>query len=85
MFQPGPSLTFAHARSVTEAGLRAIGAGESEVDFSGVTEVDSTAVAMLLAWQRAARAKGVNLRCTGLPSSLASLARLYGVEELLPA
>lgn len=54
------------------------------VDFGAVGAVDSAAIALLLAWQRAARAAGVELRLHGAPPAVASLAALYGVEALLP-
>ncbi|MEY3899024.1 MAG: hypothetical protein RI962_179, partial [Pseudomonadota bacterium] len=41
-------------------------------------------IAVLLAWQRAARAAGKTLHISRLPAGLASLATLYGVDRLLP-
>ncbi len=54
------------------------------VDFAAVTEVDSAALALALAWLRAASASGRTLRFANLPPAMANLARLYGVDELLP-
>jgi phospholipid transport system transporter-binding protein len=85
MFQPGPALTLTHARSVLEAGLAAIAKGETSFDLGSLTELDSSAVAALLAWQRAARARGLTLTLSNLPVGLSSLASLYGVSELLSA
>lgn len=84
MYQPGPSLTFANARAALAAGLKEIEAGETAFDLSAVTDVDSTAVAALLAWQRAARARGAVLSVVNAPANLTSLAQLYGVAQLLP-
>jgi phospholipid transport system transporter-binding protein len=42
-------------------------------------------VALLLAWQREAQARGARLTLSGLPAALRSLATLYGVDELIPA
>jgi phospholipid transport system transporter-binding protein len=42
-------------------------------------------VAVLLEWQRAARARGLTLEVVGAPPAIASLAEVYGVEALLPA
>ncbi len=53
------------------------------VDLSGVTQVDSSAVALLLAWHRAARAIGASLSIQNPPISLQRLARLYHVDEWL--
>ena len=83
-YQPAPSLTVDNARIVLDAGLQAIAGGEHVIDFSGLTAVDSAAVAVLLAWQRAARAKSVSLSFINMPGTLQSLAELYGVASLLP-
>ena len=66
------------------AGLAAIAGGQHVIDFSGLTAVDSAAVAVLLAWQRAARARSIVLSFINLPDMLQSLADLYGVAGLLP-
>ena len=83
MYQPAESLTLANARLVLTEGLRAIAAGQPEIDLSQLTAVDSSAVATLLAWKRAAAARNAPLTLTNLPASLQSLAGLYGVAELL--
>ena len=82
-FQPGQSLTVHSANTVLAAGLQAISAGQTVFDLSGLTELDSAAVATLLAWQRAALARGHALTLTGLPANLCSLMQLYGVTDLL--
>lgn len=71
------------AAPALEAGLAAIAAGQTEIDLSGLMEVDSAAVATLLAWQRAAQARGVAIRFNNLPDTLDSLVHLYGVHDLL--
>jgi phospholipid transport system transporter-binding protein len=53
------------------------------IDLSAITEVDSTAVSLLLQWQREASAKGRKLTLLAPPASLVSLAKLYGVEDFL--
>jgi len=53
------------------------------VDLSGVTEVDSSALSLLLEWRREAVRNGREIRYHNLPASLRSLADLYGVTELL--
>jgi phospholipid transport system transporter-binding protein len=53
------------------------------VDMSGVTEVDSTAVSLLLEWQRAARTETRRIEVVNMPANLKSLADLYGVSDLL--
>lgn len=85
MFRPPARLTFAEASRTFAAGLQAIAAGQADVDFGGVTAVDSSAVALLLAWRRAAAARGKPLRFHHLPAGLLSLAALYGATGLLDA
>ena len=53
------------------------------VDLAGVTEVDSSALSLLLEWRREAVRNGREIRYRNLPASLKSLAELYGVTELL--
>lgn len=79
------SLTIATVPALFEQGLQHLCSEDLLVDFSGVDAVDSAAVGMLLGWLRAARRNKRTLRVTGLPDDLLSLARLYGVADLLPS
>ena len=58
-------------------------APEVKVDLAGVTEVDSTAVSLLLEWRREAARNGRRIEFENLPGNLTSLAKLYGVIDLL--
>lgn len=78
-----PAITMDNAAALVDAGLAAIARGDTEFDLSAVANVDSSAVALLLAWSRAARAQGKRLKVSGVPRGVTSLARLYGVESLL--
>ena len=53
------------------------------IDFTGVSGVDSAAVALLLEWRRQALRRGKTLVFTSLPPNLLALARLYGVADLI--
>ena len=53
------------------------------IDFSNVTDIDSSAVALLLHWRREAMRLDKALRYIHLPPNLLSLAELYGVVELV--
>ena len=53
------------------------------IDLSGITVVDSAAVALLLEWRRQAAARGKQLAFVNLPSNLLALAQLYGVADLI--
>mgnify|MGYP001764484940 CR=1 FL=1 len=54
------------------------------IDLGQVEAVDSAAVSLLLVWVRSFSRKGVRPCFANLPDNLSSLARLYGVAELLP-
>ena len=77
-------VTIATVPALFAAGIQHLTSEDLLVDFSQVEAVDSAAVSMLLGWIRAARRCQRDLRVTGLPDDLLSLARLYGVDELLP-
>jgi phospholipid transport system transporter-binding protein len=53
------------------------------IDFSQITGVDSSAVALLLEWKRRAQRRDKTLTFVNLPANLLALARLYGVAELI--
>jgi phospholipid transport system transporter-binding protein len=57
--------------------------GARVVDFRGVSEVDSSAVALALEWLRQAAETKTGLRLANLPAAMQNLAKLYGVSELL--
>lgn len=67
-----------------DAAVAAADADGLQVDASALTDFDTSAIALLLHVQRAARARGLPLQLIGAPPKLHDLARLYGVEELLP-
>jgi phospholipid transport system transporter-binding protein len=53
------------------------------VDLSGVSDVDSSAVSLLLEWRRVAQAAARRVEFVNIPPNLKSLADLYGVADLL--
>lgn len=57
--------------------------GKLLIDFAGLEKVDSSAVSLMLVWTREAQRNKVNLSFINVPGNLMSLARLYGVAELL--
>ncbi len=77
------ALTVDNATAALEHGVAAINAGATEFDLRNVVTVDSAAVSVMLAWQRAAHAAGVTLRLVNLPPMLQSLTKLYGVCSLV--
>ena len=84
-FASGATLTQASANAALAAGLQRIAAGATGVDCAPLTQFDSSALAVLLAWQRAAQARGAAFEILNLPAGLASLAQAYGVDTLLSA
>ena len=82
-FETAATLTHDSAKSALDAGLSRIAAGATEVDCAPLKQFDSSALAVLIAWQRAATARGAAFAVVNLPSGLASLAQVYGVHTLL--
>lgn len=82
-FETGTSLTHESATAALSAGLARIAQGATAVDCAPLAQFDSSALAVLLAWQRAARERGATLDVLNLPPKLASLAHAYGVDPLL--
>lgn len=77
-------LIMANARGLLEAGRAALQPGEQVFDFSAVDEADSSAIAIMLGWLRAAEAARSTIKFAHIPAGVRSLAELYGVTELLP-
>ena len=79
----GP-VTLANVASVLEEGRRHLEEGVLTVDLAEVTDMDSSLIAAMLAWLREARRRERELVFTNIPESLRTIARLYGVDGLLP-
>ena len=58
--------------------------GTLVIDLAQVEAVDSAAVSLLLSWLRRTQSNKVSIAFANAPENLLSLARLYGVLELLP-
>jgi phospholipid transport system transporter-binding protein len=79
----GP-VTLANAGRVLEEGRQHLAEGARVIDLSEVSELDSSLLALLLAWLRDAQSRQRELGFTNLPDSLRTIARLYGVDGMLP-
>lgn len=77
------AMTFAQAVNLRDAVLDALDRETITVDLGQVQESDSTALSLMLEWQRGAKARGSTVRYANLPPNLRSLAEVYGVLELL--
>ena len=82
-FESGATLTHESAKAALAAGLQRIAAGANGVDCAPLAQFDSSALAVLLAWERAAQARGIKFEVLNLPAGLASLAQAYGVDTLI--
>ena len=78
------ALTLATVARALREGSDAIAMGARTVDLGEVGELDSSALALLLAWLREAKRRNRDLSFTRLPEGLTTIASLYGVAELLP-
>lgn len=83
MLISGP-VTLQNVTAQLEDGLAQVRTGALTVDLAGVTELDSSLLAAILAWIREARREKNSLMIENLPEGLQTLAQLYGVEQLLP-
>ncbi len=83
-WQVSGRLTMETVGALLNLGAPPTGQTEWVVDLARVEVVDSAAVGLLLAWLRAAGRSRVQLRFAHVPQNLLSLARLYGVADLLP-
>ena len=83
MFRPTTPFNASTAKSLYAAGLAAIRAGQTSIDLGDLDKADSSAVAALIGWRRAAGHQGSALAFINAPANLRSLATLYGVADLL--
>ncbi|HXM82610.1 MAG TPA: STAS domain-containing protein [Burkholderiales bacterium] len=79
----GP-VTLNNVALLLEEGRRHLEEGVQDIDLSEITEMDSSLLALLIAWLRDAKARNQQISFTHLPESLQTIARLYGVDRLLP-
>lgn len=77
------SITFNNVVAVVERGIALFNHDDLVIDLTRVTEVDSSAVSMLLEWQREASRRNRRMCFANMPQNLRGLAQLYGVSELI--
>ena len=65
------------------AGAALVAQADRVLNLAGIEAVDSSAIAVVLGWMRAARAAGKQIRIVEAPAAFLSLASLYGVTPLL--
>lgn len=79
----GPMIMSGAAGLLAE-GNAAIASNAAVFDLAAVTELDSSCLAVVFGWMRAANALGKSLGLLNPPQNLLSLAEVYGVADLLP-
>ena len=77
-------MTMPDAAALLAEGEAAIASSASAFDLAGVTDMDSSCLAVVFGWMRAATAGGKSLSLLNPPQNLLSLAAVYGVADLLP-
>ena len=77
-------VTLATVGSLLDSGLNQVRDGVRVVDLAEVAELDSSLVAVVLAWLREARRFDRTLELANPPQGFSTLAQLYGIGDLLP-
>ena len=72
-----------NVKSLLEAGLQQLNSELKVIDFSGLEELDSSAISMVLEWLRVSHSRNLQLRIVSMPDNMKSLASLYGVLEFI--
>ncbi|NTV95434.1 MAG: STAS domain-containing protein [Thiobacillus sp.] len=80
---PEGALTLKEASQALQDGEQALAKGATVFDLAEVTKVDSSALSLMLSWQRQAQARSLPLGFRNIPDSVHSLARLYGLADLI--
>ena len=70
-------------RLLEDGQARFQGVSDIRVDFAGVTESDSSGLALLLEWLRLARKGNQRIRFEHVPQQIIALARISEVDDLL--
>ena len=80
----GGSARFNSVTAATKLGVAFIEKlNQVNVDMGGLTELDSSALAMLLEWQRVALSAQKKIHFYNAPKSLVDLGRVYGLDAIL--
>ena len=82
-WQLNGDVVFANASQLLKDSLRLNLYQTAVVDFANVTVVDTSALSLMLEWERRAIAEQKKISYINLPANLLSLAKLYDVESLL--
>ncbi len=81
MVLKGTELKLHNALALAEQGLAVIRTGGGRLDLTELRQVDSSAVAVMITWQREALTLQRSLEFVGVSTGLQSLIQLYGLTE----
>lgn len=77
------SITINNVVAMVGRGIALFDRDNMVIDLAHVAEVDSSAVSMLLEWQREGDRRNCPVRLVNIPLNLRSLVQLYGLSELM--
>jgi phospholipid transport system transporter-binding protein len=78
------AMTLPTATQLLDDGNALIAGGLELIDLAAVSDVDSSGLAVVFGWLRAAKAQGKAIRIANPPQDFISLAEVYGVADQLP-
>lgn len=80
-------LNFSTVPALLERGaaLFATGGDRIRLDLGGVTRADSAGLALLVEWLRIARRRHADIEIRNMPEQLRAIARVSGLDGILPA
>ncbi|HQT81541.1 MAG: hypothetical protein B7Z60_03925 [Ferrovum sp. 37-45-19] len=81
-FKPKGAIVINTVNNIVGEGSSLVRQNNVLIDFSETTEIDSSALAMILQWKRDAEAAKKQLSFSHIPANLRTLAELYGVAFL---
>jgi phospholipid transport system transporter-binding protein len=82
LFKPKGAIVINTVNQLVSEGSALVKNHHLLVDFSETTDIDSSALAMILQWRRDAEAAQKQLSFVHVPENLNTLAELYGVAFL---
>lgn len=83
-FQVQGELTFASVAALMEQAAELFSASDCVLDLAAVERADSAGLALLIHWLRQARRQGCELRLLHVPEQMLAMARVSGLEPILP-
>jgi phospholipid transport system transporter-binding protein len=86
-FQLPAEINHGNVEQVLHDGLvamRGLGSGQvMAIDCQQLKQFDSSALSMILSLQRQAQAQSINIQLNAIPEKLASLAKVYGLADIV--